>query len=260
MRAQFPSFKARFTMKRASFISCAKGLFVAACLMVGQAQASIVITGTRVVYDASQREVTVKLNNDGQSPMLVQSWIDEGNVEATPDTSAAPFVLTPPIARIDPNKGQALRIRFTGQKALPQNHESLFWLNVLEVPPSSAEGQNRLKIAFRSRVKLFYRPAGLPGNPVAAAEHLQWHLQRSGAEWALECHNDSPYYVTLGKVSVSGGGQSISPTLDISSSMLAPGERKVMPLKGALAAPGKVDYTSITDLGATVGYSQTLNP
>lgn len=247
-------------MQRAFFGRCAAGLLMAACLMIGQAQASIVITGTRVVYDASQREVTVKLNNDGQSPMLVQSWIDEGNIQATPDTSTAPFVLTPPIARIDPSKGQALRIRYTGQKALPQDKESLFWLNVLEVPPSSADGQNKLKIAFRSRVKLFYRPAGLPGNATAAAEQLKWSVQRNGADWALECRNDSPYYVTLGKVSVSGGGQSVSPALDINSSMLAPGERKTLPLKGALATAGRVDYTSITDLGATLEYSQPLKP
>lgn len=243
-------------MRRVTLGIRAAGLLIAACLVIGQAQASIVMTGTRVVYDAAQREVTVKLNNDGQSPMLVQSWIDEGDLQATPDTSTAPFVLTPPIARIDPGKGQALRIRFTGQKTLPQDKESLFWLNVLEVPPASAQGQNRLKIAFRSRVKLFYRPAGLPGNPMAAAEQLQWRLQRNGAEWALECRNDSPYYVTLGKVSVSG----VSPTLDIHSSMLAPGERRTMPLKGALATAGKVDYTSITDLGATLEFSQPLKP
>lgn len=236
------------------------GLLLAACLMIGQAQASIVITGTRVVYDAAQREVTVKLNNDGQSPMLVQSWVDEGNVQATPDTSTAPFVLTPPIARIDPSKGQALRLRYTGQKALPQDHESLFWLNVLEVPPTTADGQNKLKIAFRSRVKLFYRPARLPGNPTAAAEQLQWRVQRDGAGWALQCLNASPYYVTLGKVSVSAGGQSVSPTLDINSSMLAPGERKTLPLKGNVAGNGKVDYTSITDLGALVEHSQPLKP
>lgn len=240
-------------MKRAFF---GTGLLLAACLMIGQVQASIVITGTRVVYDGSQREVTVKLNNDGQSPMLVQSWIDEGNVEATPDTSAAPFVLTPPIARIDPAKGQALRVRFTGQKALPQSRESLFWLNVLEVPPSSTEGQNRLKIAFRSRVKFFYRPAGLPGNATAAAEQLQWRLQRNGAESALECRNDSPYYVSLGKVSVGG----LSPVLDINSSLLAPGERKVLPLKGNPAAGSKVDYSSISDLGAMIDHSQSLQP
>ncbi|MDF3863929.1 fimbria/pilus periplasmic chaperone [Pseudomonas denitrificans (nom. rej.)] len=243
-------------MKRAFFGYRVVGLLMAAVLMIGQAQASIVITGTRVVYDATQREVTVKLNNDGQSPMLVQSWIDEGNVQATPDTSSAPFILTPPIARIDPSKGQALRIRYTGQKALPQDKESLFWLNVLEVPRASAEGQNRLKIAFRSRVKLFYRPSGLPGNSTAAAEQLQWRLQRNGGEWVLECRNDSPYYVSLGKVSVSG----VSPILDINTSMLAPGERKTMPLKGALAAASKVDYTSISDLGAIIEYSQPLKP
>ncbi|MFS2125015.1 molecular chaperone [Pseudomonas sp. Pseusp97] len=243
-------------MKRGLFGMRALGLLMAACLMVGQAQASIVITGTRVVYDASQREVTVKLNNDGSAPMLVQSWIDEGNVQATPDTSRAPFVLTPPIARIDPGKGQALRIRFSGQKSLPRDRESLFWLNVLEVPPASAEGQNKLKIAFRSRIKLFYRPADLPGNAMAAAEQLQWRLQRNGNELALECRNDSPYYISLGKVSVGG----VSPDLDINSSILAPGERKLLPLKGTAAAASKVDYTSITDLGAMIEHSQPLKP
>jgi chaperone protein EcpD len=243
-------------MKRALFGVRTLGLLMAACLAIGQAQASIVITGTRVVYDASQREVTVKLNNDGASPMLVQSWIDEGNVQATPDTSHAPFLLTPPIARIDAGKGQALRIRFTGQNPLPKDRESLFWLNVLEVPPASAEGQNKLKIAFRSRVKLFYRPAGLPSNAMAAAEQLQWRLQRNGSELALECRNDSPYYVSLGKVSVGA----VSPSLDINSSMLAPGERKLIPLKGAVAAASKVDYTSITDLGAMIEHSQALKP
>jgi P pilus assembly chaperone PapD len=249
-------------MKRALFGIRTLGLLLVACVTMGQAQASIVITGTRVVYDAGQREVTVKLNNDGQSPMLVQSWIDDGNAQATPDTSNAPFVLTPPIARIDPSKGQALRIRYTGQKNLPQDRETLFWLNVLEVPPASADGQNKLKIAFRSRVKFFYRPANLPGNATAAAEQLRWRLQRDGSGLALECSNDSAYYVSLGKVSVSAGGQTVSPMLDINSSLLAPGEHKLLPLQGSLGthADAKVAYTHISDLGATVEHSQTLNP
>ncbi|WP_236199683.1 fimbria/pilus periplasmic chaperone [Pseudomonas pseudonitroreducens] len=233
-------------------------MLLAGCMLAGQAQASIVITGTRVIYPSDQREVTVKLSNDGQSPMLVQSWIDEGNVQATPDASDAPFLLTPPIARIDPAKGQALRVRYTGQKSLAQDKESLFWLNVLEVPPSSDDGQNRLKVAFRSRIKMFYRPASLAGNATAAAEQLQWRLQGS----VPEGFNASPYYVSLGKVSLSSGGQSRDVELDINSSLIAPGEHKQLPIKGAAlnANGGKVSYSAINDFGGIAEYSQALKP
>ncbi|WP_431223072.1 fimbrial biogenesis chaperone [Serratia sp. L9] len=94
---------------------------------------SVIINGTRVIYPAKQREVTVQLSNNGDSPALIQAWIDEGNAETTPENSKAPFIVSPPISRVEPNSGQALRVSLT-TTALAQNKESLFWLNVLEIP------------------------------------------------------------------------------------------------------------------------------
>jgi len=37
--------------------------------------ASVIISGTRVIYPSDQKELTVKLDNVGKSPVLVQSWI-----------------------------------------------------------------------------------------------------------------------------------------------------------------------------------------
>jgi len=38
------------------------------------------LSGTRVVYPAQQREVSIKLtNDDAQFPRLVQAWIDTGD-------------------------------------------------------------------------------------------------------------------------------------------------------------------------------------
>lgn len=128
-------------------------------LMHAQAKAGVVITGTRLVYPASQKEVTVKLNNNGARPVLVQSWVDSGDIQSSPTSSKSPFVLSPPVSRIDPSKGQSLRLVFTGA-ALPTNRESVFWLNVLEIPPK-AEGPtdlNMLQMAFRSRIKIFIAP------------------------------------------------------------------------------------------------------
>lgn len=95
--------------------------------------ASVVIMGTRVIYPEGQRSINVRLSNDELSPSLVQSWMDTGDVSASPDSVNVPFIITPPVFRIEPHTGQTLRIIYTGEK-LPHDRESLFWLNVLDIP------------------------------------------------------------------------------------------------------------------------------
>ena len=41
-------------------------------LLSAPVKASIVITGTRVIYSQGERSVSVKLNNNGKSPVLIQ--------------------------------------------------------------------------------------------------------------------------------------------------------------------------------------------
>ena len=47
-----------------------------ALLGAGNGHASVVIGTTRVIYQEKDREVTVRLTNDGKHPALVQAWID----------------------------------------------------------------------------------------------------------------------------------------------------------------------------------------
>ena len=61
-------------------------LFALATFSVA-ADASVVIGGTRVVFPAAGGEVTVRLNNNGEQPALVEAWIDAGNPDSTPDTA-----------------------------------------------------------------------------------------------------------------------------------------------------------------------------
>ena len=78
---------------------------LAALLMpVSLANAEIIIHGTRAVYPSDAREITLQLSNDGKSPSLVQVWIDEGDPKSTPDQSKAPFIITPPISRVEAQK------------------------------------------------------------------------------------------------------------------------------------------------------------
>ena len=233
-----------------------------AALMCSHAFAAVVITGTRLVYPADQKEITVKLNNNGTLPALVQSWIDTGSVESTPTSSKAPFLLSPPVARIDPTKGQSLRVLFTGAP-LAQDKESVFWLNVLEIPPKPEAGAdlNTLQMAFRSRIKLFYRPVGLPGNPNEAVEQVQWQLvtARDGQGLALKAYNPSAFHVSLIELDLVAGNQRYRSE----DGMVGPGETRQFALPTLKARPSsqaQVEFSAINDYGALVPTHNTLQP
>lgn len=159
-------------------------------------QAGIVITGTRVIYPSDKEFVSVQLSNVGDKVALVQSWVDTKDSTADPTTTKAPFIVTPPITTVDPNKGQSLRVIFNQKEKLATDRESLFWLNVLDIPAKpEAENVNYLQFAIRSRLKLFYRPTGLKIEQQQAFEKVQ--VQRMGNR--LEINNPTPYYLNFGK-------------------------------------------------------------
>jgi chaperone protein EcpD len=233
---------------------------LAACSVA--ADASVVIGGTRVVFPAAGGEVTVRLNNNGAQPVLVEAWIDAGNPDSTPDTSRVPFLITPPLFRMNAGKGQSLRIVYTGQ-TLPTDRESLFWLNVLEIPPkpgtANGEAQNTLQFAVRSRLKLFFRPANLTGNPLTAASQITWSLARDGHGYALVAHNPTPYHVTFSKVSLEAGKAALA----TEAGMVAPLSTLRLPLAEAAPAPAPgaaVAFTTINDFGAAAANQGTITP
>jgi chaperone protein EcpD len=57
-------------------------------LLPFSAHASVVIAGTRVVYNATDSEVTLKLSNVGKSPALAQVWLDKGDPKVDPSKLA----------------------------------------------------------------------------------------------------------------------------------------------------------------------------
>ena len=187
-----------------------RAVLLALVLPFTAANADVVIHGTRIVYPSNAREITVKVTNEGTSPALVQAWIDEGDAKITPDESKSPFVITPPITRIEPGKGQSLRVSaLPGVNALSKTQESLFWLNVLDIPPKPTKkdadngSDNFLQLAIRSRLKFFYRPAGLKGDSFSAPKQLQWTAQDS----TLTIKNPTPYHVTITSIVQKSRGE-----------------------------------------------------
>lgn len=70
------------------------------------AQADIVLSGTRIIYNADQKDVTLRMENKGARPLLVQTWIDTGSENADPSTLKVPFTVTPPVSRVDGKKAK----------------------------------------------------------------------------------------------------------------------------------------------------------
>lgn len=72
---------------------------------------NVIITGTRIIYPADADSITVQLTNNSKTSSLVQSWIDNGDENSTPENSEAPFYLSPPIVKIEGLQGQQLKIK-----------------------------------------------------------------------------------------------------------------------------------------------------
>ena len=165
-------------------------------LVAATAHAGVIINGTRLVYQGDKKESSLGLSNPDATDYLVQSWVDSGGKNLT----KAPFLITPPLFRLDAKEDNVLRVVRTGGN-LPEDRESLYWLNIKAIPSSKqVEGVNTLQIAINTRIKLLYRPASIKGKPEEVADKLEWH--REGND--LVVNNPTPFYMNFQSVTLNG--------------------------------------------------------
>lgn len=161
----------------------------------------------------------IKTRNRGTAPALVQVWVDNGHKTGDINEMKVPFILTPPVYRVEPGKGQSLRMIYNGMQML-QDRETLFWFNLLEIPPAPKDKKtNRLDLAFRTRIKVFYRPVTLDEDSVSVAEKLNIQLMHKGKSVnGIKVSNPTPYYFSLDSAAISGGNG----LYDVKSDMIPP--------------------------------------
>ncbi|PNK63380.1 MULTISPECIES: molecular chaperone [Pantoea] len=171
---------------------------LAASFFTHTVQASITVGGTRLIYNGAEKEAFISVTNSKSSvPYLIQSWVelDEKSSEKVP------FIVTPPLFRLDGGHENTLRVIYTGEKPLPNNRESVFWLNVKSIPAMEKSEQNRLLIAVKTRIKLFYRPAELKtDNANEAWRNLSF--KQKGSQTVIT--NGSPYFISLYALTLGG--------------------------------------------------------
>ncbi|CNF17022.1 fimbria/pilus periplasmic chaperone [Yersinia mollaretii] len=214
------------------------------------AYASMTISGTRVIFPAAKKEVSVRTNNKGTDPALVQIWVDDGKSDANINNLTIPFVVTPPVFRVEAGKGQSVRMIYNGM-ALPQDKESVFWFNMLEVPTieKNSGDKNKLELAFRTRIKIFYRPTTLNSSGTEQSEKLQWVLASDSQKGqGVKVTNPTPYYFSFDSGIATAGSKKV----ELKTEMLAPFSTLTFYPENKISGISAVVYKILNDYGAPI--------
>ena len=212
----------------------ASALLTACFVSVAAHAGGIVLGGTRVIYPAGQKEVSISVRNTSDSSrFMVQSWMENlhGN-------KASDFIVTPPLYVSNPGSENTLRLMYAGP-ALPSDRETLYYLTAKAIPAvdkAETSGKNVLMLSAATRIKLFVRPAGLKPSPAEAPAQLK--VSRSGSQVTFK--NPTPYYITI--TQIKAGNKAVE------ESVMTPPfgtEELTLPSGGA----GSMSFRTINDFG-----------
>lgn len=208
------------------------------------AEGGLRLSQTRVVFEGSSNSTKVTLTNNSDQVYLIK-----GDVMNTPEGNAQlpapPFMITPPLSRLEAQSQNTSLVIRNGTVALPTDRESVFYLSLLAIP-STPKGINaeenmtnaQVSVGIRNVIKLFYRPAKLPMNAEQAANKLTF--RQVGQQ--LEISNPTPYYLTLAELKTD------SQVVDVRNvdAMIAPFSMNHYPATGKVS---QVEWRVITDFG-----------
>lgn len=169
-------------------------LFFISLFIINTSYAGVIISGTRVIYNEGNKNVSINVKNPDKMPYLIQSWIDDFE-----EKKQSKFTITPPLFRLNPDKENTLRI-FLTEEGLPSDQESLFWLNIKTIP-ATEKTENSLQIAFKTQMKLIYRPKILKDvNFEEEQKKLSWSKERG----KVIVYNPTPYFMNFQTIKFNG--------------------------------------------------------
>ncbi|MBP1133081.1 fimbrial chaperone protein [Serratia sp. PL17] len=195
---------------------CCLGLMagIPSCALASTENTGITFYVLRVIYPATEKKgVTMKIYNKTTTPYLMQSLIrpvDPVTGEVSMDVAEGaqmPFIVTPPLSRMEPGGELGLRIR-RNDVVLPTDRESVFFLSMKGIPAQIAPEQrvqnettSQVTLAVVNSLKVFYRPEGLAKRAVAdVAGKLRFRLNGTH----LTAENPTPYWLTFSRLKVGG--------------------------------------------------------
>lgn len=216
---------------------------------------SVKVGGTRAIYPLSSvKGISLSMVNPQDYPILVQTQIKDEDKH-----SSAPFVVTPPLFRLDAGMQGRVRVIRTGGN-FPQDRESLQWLCLTGIPPKEGDMWDNghhdnkketqqdvnldVRLSISTCMKLLVRPDQLKQKPEDVAGELIW--QRNGKQ--LQVNNPTPFYISF--KSINWGGKDINLSSAGENTYVAPfGERSYALPVDMVGSPVEVNWKIINDLG-----------
>ena len=229
-------------------------LFILVLLFPMLSNATMMINASRIVMKKTDRESTLLIKNTGDYPVVIQSWVDNGDPAMTPENASdAPAMALPALFRLDPDTTNNLRIinKFT---PTPEDRESLYWLNLYEISPrpdNEAGNDSAINVTVRLQVKLFYRPEHLSMAINDVSNRLSF--SKNSDQSKIIINNPSPFYVTFAEANFIAGN-SAKP---IAIPMLEPFSTQEIALEDK--SINQIKYSIIDDLGGFYSDKKGIN-
>ncbi|EMW0450048.1 fimbria/pilus periplasmic chaperone, partial [Salmonella enterica] len=173
---------------------------------------------------------------------------------------AAPFIVTPPLFRLDGGRRNAIKITRTGGD-YPADRESLNWLCVQSIPPEPdaawAEGKKEggakasvnVQLSLNSCIKLLVRPDAVHGNPVDGADKVSWTIKGKD----ITASNPTPFYMNVSRATVNGK------KLNMERSYIPPFSDEKYALPEGVMAKATIQWTVVGDYGEKKEKTVTVN-
>lgn len=152
--------------------------------------AGLLLSQSRVVMNITQPELVMYVVNTNEYPVLMQTWVTDENSDALPNQTQSPFVVLPPLAKLQPGEKKRLTVYYSGEKLVNQP-EKLYLLNLHEVPPAPENTENKIIVSMTTQFKLFLRSEELRNIVREPVEYIQCHKESNGK---IRITNDSPFY------------------------------------------------------------------
>lgn len=203
------------------------------------AWAGIHAEATRVIYISEKKSASLPLENIGETPYLIQSWLDSGDPLTIPKN--LPLQIVPPLMKLDGGEQGSVRIVYAGH-GLPTDRESVFWINIQEVPPKT-QLENTLQIAVHSRLKVFYRPAAIKQKLQESAKMLQWRRVND----TIIVNNPSPLSVSLATLQINNRDGRV---VKVNADIILPFNEEKISLPTTVGNFSTLDFSYVNDYGA----------
>lgn len=216
------------------------GLFVAV-----HAMAVVNVDRTRLVFNAGESSQTLNLKNGAESPSVVQIWSDDGDLMQSPELSTAPIFAMPPMMKLAPDEQRAIRLVLTSRQSLPEDRESLYWLNIYQIPALSRQtgsAEQKILLPLRLRLKVFVRPAALGAPQPEDVQKLRFVVH----DRQLTVENPTAWYMSL-RLQVAN-------KVKVDDVLVAPFGSVTLPLAQPVQVGKSVIYEVFDDNGNPVGY------